>query len=155
MDITFTFSEEFKNISAFSKGSKISLEDIDLFINILLRNAASRLNIDYNILRKLFISYNTEFLNFKENFFNKFQYMYIYSDEFKKMCDLIKMPLVNQKTERKNVIMCVKENNKNYTSEDCIKLFNMLSLEEKIKFIKEFNNTSITLTTLDISNLLK
>lgn len=155
MELEFVIAEEFKNIANFSKNNQISLEDIDIFTKFLLRNAASRLKTDYITLHKLFISNNDEFLEFKETYFAEYQYMYLNSKEFEKMCNLIKIPIKKENAERKNAKMVIKENTKNYTSEDCINLFNSLSLEEKLKFIKEFNKTTITLTPSEISDLLK
>lgn len=155
MELEFVIAEEFKNIANFSKNNQISLEDIDIFTKFLLRNAASRLKTDYITLHKLFISNNDEFLEFKEAYFAEYQYMYLNSKEFEKMCNLIKIPIKKENAERKNAKMVIKENTKNYTSEDCINLFNSLCLEEKLKFIKEFNKTTITLTPSEISDLLK
>lgn len=154
MDVVFASSKEFKNICSFAKNNQLSLQDIELFISVLLKNAASRLNLDYTTLCKHFELQNVDFFKFKDIHFLKYEFMDITSSDFEKMCDLIKLP-IDKKAERNNIKMNVTESKKNYTSDDCVKLFNLLSIEEKIKFIKEFNNLSLTLTTSDISNLLK
>lgn len=155
MKFTFVTAEEFKNVSNFSRNGYISIEDIDTFLYMMLKNAATRLKMEFDILQKMVEDNNPDFFEFKSNYFKKNRYISSSSNEFLRWCTLLKIPMSEEqiKLKRSNNMTTTAKILPEPTHADCMQLFNTLSIEEKIKFIKEFEKVQIALTPAEISKL--
>ena len=160
---------ELKNISGFAKSDKLTSDNVKQFACLLIKNAATRTNVEYEEI----VSLNANFFLYLEELSKCNKVFSVFSDEFKKLCSLLKVPVIKNNSRSDNIMIIgdVREkreeellnydsdselltNNLNetqeeeelYTHTDCLNLFNKLNPAEKLKFIMEFQNTEIKLT---------
>lgn len=149
---------ELKNIINFSKDEKISLDDINSFLHPIIRNASVRTRISQEEIKER----NSNFFIYLEKTFNTTKQISICSEEFETLCSMIKVPVIKNNIRSDSIMAIgevrerheeeVFENNK--TAEDCLDLFELLSNEEKIKFVLAFENVKIKLSPSEILKLL-
>ncbi len=155
-NLNWSTAEELNNISMFSKGGVVCVEDFNVFLKLLITNASSRLGVKYQYLEKLVKEHNIDFFKLKDELFKNDKTLPVSSNEFKELCLLLKLPVIEEIKERTASYMFLQEEQKKEkTHIECLDLFNSLSAQEKLKFILEFEKIQISLTPLELSTLLK
>jgi len=149
---------ELKNIVNFTTDEKISVDDINSFLRILIRNASVRTSISQEEIKER----NSNFFIYLEKVFNTTKQISIYSKEFETLFSMFEIPVIKNNIRSDSIMAIgevrerheeeVFENNK--TAEDCLDLFNILSNEEKIKFVLAFETVKINLSPSEILKLL-